>query len=191
MGKTTFGVGSLVVGLLSVSLYVGCSAPAPTGEAEKVGATDQAVTLICANDLGYSVPWLIHADCTCSNYSGDQLTQCNYELGALACLMNAGWTGTCAGLPALPVVKVTDTLKGVAYYEDLNLDTYFPRSCSAQQAARACLYTLNGSNGYSAPPIAAQITHHCTISQDHCAGPGGNQNYLDVFDPCSTASCHM
>ena len=184
--------GIAVSAVFAVVAYAGCSAPAESpGEEPKVGSVSEAYTLpgpaVCAKELGTTSPWLIRADCSCNNYTGDAFTECEYERKVLQCLRNAGYVANCAALPPLPIVGVIDSNRATNYYEALNLNTYFPFTCSKQITARTCIKALNVN--YTALPVAAQITHHCTTSLDPCYTSLTDPNFLAVFDPCSSSSC--
>jgi hypothetical protein len=176
------------VGLL---VYGGCSDPAPPQE--RSGTTDEAISpAICATDIGTTTPWLLTATCGCP-YTGDLLTECSYEFHLFRCMEEAGYAGGCARLQALPIAKVVEQDKSVFYFEDLDLNTYFPRACPQQRSAAACIAGINAMSQYAAPPVSPQQTHHCNTGLDPCAaaGSGGTPNPLDIFDPCSTSNCHM
>src|SRR5437763_1447058 len=107
-------VGSALFVVLGLAVYVGCGAPPPASEGERVGATDEALTSAdaCVNtQIGWA-KWMVDSRCEC-HYSGAAQDQCVYELGILTCLKGQGYALNCANipLPAIMSVVANDPLK--------------------------------------------------------------------------------
>ena len=190
-------VGSALFVVLGLAVYVGCGAPEPSERGESTGETSAALSAACADAIpGATTPWLPQFDCSCP-YTGDKLTECQYEVGVIQCLQNQGFTFNCLNAPPLPVVSVTAGREWLGDFNVVDLNAYFPNNCAKQYAARSCMSLLNGTTGgnpptpYTSRPVSAQLTHHCTAALDPCRSPrgGGGVDTLDVFDPCSTKAC--
>ncbi len=191
MTRSTKQVGSAMLVALGLAVYVGCGAP-PSAEEMRVGATSEALgSTACVQDLGLTAKWLPSAGCSCAAYTGAVLDQCVYEMGVLSCLKYQGYQLNCAALPPLPITAVNENHAFVAFYEDIDFNTYLPGNCAAQANAYICVKALNATRGPSgtpntSPSVSAALLRRCAPAVDTCRA---YPTHAD-FDPCTTKACY-